>query len=69
MIEVGKYNRESRNTDLDSNLVVEGVVLEILSLNTLLMMMMMMIMIMMIKMIIAVTQSILKLGPPDFSWN
>ena len=32
MIEVGKYNRESTNTDL----VVEGVVLEILSLNTLL---------------------------------
>ena len=22
-----------------------------------------------LKMIIAVTQSILKLGPPDFSWN
>ena len=33
------------------------------------MMIIMMIMIMMIKMIIAVTQSILKLGPPDFSWN
>ena len=32
-------------------------------------MMMMMMMIMMIKMIIAVTQSILKLGPPDFAWN
>ena len=36
MIEVGKYNRESTNTDFDSDLVVEGVVLEILSLNTLL---------------------------------
>ena len=72
MIEVGKYNRESTNTDFNSDLGVEGLVLEILSLNTLLMMMMMMIMIMMImmiKMIIAVTQSILKLGPPDFSWN
>ena len=33
------------------------------------MIIMIMIMIMMIKMIIAVTQSILKLGPPDFSWN
>ena len=33
------------------------------------MMIIIMIMIMMIKMIIAVTQSILKLGPPDFSWN
>ena len=36
------------------------------------MIMMMMIMIMMIKMmkiIIAVTQSIYKLGPPDFSWK
>ena len=32
-------------------------------------MMMMMMMIMMIKMIIAVTQSILKLGPPDFARN
>ena len=36
MIEVGKYNRESTNTDFDSDLVVEGVGLEILSLNTLL---------------------------------
>ena len=36
MIEVGKYNRESTNTDFVSDLVVEGVVLEILSLNTLL---------------------------------
>ena len=33
MIEVGKYNRESTNTDFDSDLVVEGVVLEILSVN------------------------------------
>ena len=30
---------------------------------------MMMIMIMMMKMIIAVTQSIFKLGPPDFAWK
>ena len=29
----------------------------------------MMMMIMMMKMIIAVTQSILKLGPPNFAWN
>ena len=36
MIEVGKYNRKSTNTDFDSDLVVEGVGLEILSLNTLL---------------------------------
>ena len=36
MIEVGKYNRENTNDDFDSDLVVEGVVLEILSLNTLL---------------------------------
>ena len=36
MIKVGKYNRGSTNTDFDSDLVVEGVVLEILSLNTLL---------------------------------
>ena len=36
MIKVGKYNRESTDTDFDSHLVVEGVVLEILSLNTLL---------------------------------
>ena len=36
MIEVGKYNRESTNTDFNSDLVIEGVVLEILSLNTLL---------------------------------
>ena len=33
------------------------------------MMMMTMMMMMMIKMIIAVTKSILKLGPPDFAWN
>ena len=33
------------------------------------MMMMIIMMIMMIKMIIAVTQSILKLGPPDFARN
>ena len=32
-------------------------------------MMIMMMMIMMIKMIIAVSQSILKLGPPDFPWK
>ena len=36
MIEVGKYNSESTYADFDSDLVVEGVVLEILSLNTLL---------------------------------
>ena len=36
MIEVGKYNRESTDADIDSDLVIEGVVLEILSLNTLL---------------------------------
>ena len=30
---------------------------------------MMMIMIIMIKMIIAISQSILKLGPPDFAWK
>ena len=28
MIEVGKYNRENTNVDFDSDLVVEGVVLE-----------------------------------------
>ena len=33
------------------------------------MMIMMMIMIMMIKIIIDVTQSIFKLGPPDFAWK
>ena len=31
--------------------------------------MMMMMMIMMMKIIIAVTQSIFKLGPPDFAWK
>ena len=36
MIEVGKYNRESTDADFDSNLVVEEMVLEISSLNTLL---------------------------------
>ena len=36
MIEVGKYNRESTDADFDSDLVLEGMVLEILSLNTLL---------------------------------
>ena len=34
MIKVSKYNRESTDADFDSDLVVEGVVLEILSLNT-----------------------------------
>ena len=34
-----------------------------------LMMMMMMMMVMMIKMIIAASQSIFKLGPPDFAWK
>ena len=33
MIEVGKYNRESTNTYFDSDLVGEGVVLEILFLK------------------------------------
>ena len=36
MIKVGKYNRENTDADFDSDLVVEGVVFEILSLNTLL---------------------------------
>ena len=36
MIEVGKYNRENTNTDFNSNLVVEGVVLELQSLSSLL---------------------------------
>ena len=36
MLEVGKYNRESTDADFVSDLVVEGVVLEILSLNTIL---------------------------------
>ena len=36
LMEVTKYNRESTDPDFDSDLVVEGVVLEILSLNTLL---------------------------------
>ena len=36
MIEVGKYNRESTNTDFDSDLVVEGVVLELQLLSSLL---------------------------------
>ena len=35
MIKVGKYNRESTNTDFDSNLVVEGVVLELQLLSSL----------------------------------
>ena len=33
------------------------------------MMKMMMMMIVMRKTIISVTQSILKIGPPDFAWN
>ena len=36
-MEYGKYNRESTNTDFASDLIVEGVILEIWSLNTLLM--------------------------------
>ena len=36
MIEVSKYNRESTGADFVSDLVVEGVGLEILSLNTIL---------------------------------
>ena len=36
MIEVGKYNRKNTTADFDSDLEVEGVVLEIFSLNTLL---------------------------------
>ena len=36
MIEVGKYNAEKTNTDFDSDLVVEGVVLELQSLSSLL---------------------------------
>ena len=35
MIEVSKYNRESTNTNFNSDLGVEGLVLEILSLNIL----------------------------------
>ena len=34
MIEVGKYNRENTNADFDSDLVVEGVVLELQSLSS-----------------------------------
>ena len=33
MIKAGKYNRENTNADFDSNLVVEGVVLELQSLT------------------------------------
>ena len=33
MIEVGKYNHENTNADFDSDLVVEGVVLELQSLS------------------------------------
>ena len=36
VIEVGKYNRENTNADFDSDLVVEGVVLELQSLSSLL---------------------------------
>ena len=36
MIKVGKYNRESIDADFDRDLVVEEMVLEISSLNTLL---------------------------------
>ena len=36
MIEVGKYNRENTNADFDSDLVVEGVILELQSLSSLL---------------------------------
>ena len=36
VIEVGKYNRENTNADFDSNLVVEGVVLELQTLSSLL---------------------------------
>ena len=36
MIEVGKYNCENTNADFDSDLVVEGVVLELQSLSSLL---------------------------------
>ena len=40
-----------------------------LMMMTIMMMMMMIMMIMMMKIIIAVTQSIFKLGPPDFTWE
>ena len=36
MIEVGIYNRENTNADFNSDLVVEGVVLELQSLSSLL---------------------------------
>ena len=36
MIEVSQYNRKSPDADFDSDLVVEGVVVEILSSNTIL---------------------------------
>ena len=36
LIEVGKYNGENTNTDFDSDLVVDGVVLELQSLSSLL---------------------------------
>ena len=36
---------------------------------TMMMMMMMIMMIKMMKIIITVTQSIFKLGPPDFAWE
>ena len=34
--EVGKHNRENTNADFDSDLVVEGVILELQSLSSLL---------------------------------
>ena len=37
MVEVSNYNPKNTNADFDSDFVVEGLVLEILSLNTLLM--------------------------------
>ena len=36
VMEVSKYNRKSTDADFDSNLVVEGVVLELQSLSSLL---------------------------------
>ena len=34
VIEVGKYNRENTDADFDSDLVVEGVILELQSLSS-----------------------------------
>ena len=55
--------------EVDLHNTYNMILIKMIILTMMMMIMIMIIMIMVIKMIIAVTQSIFKIGPPDFAWK